>query len=44
VSLWARNVTDTNYYNTKAVSATYGTVLAALGEPRTFGITLRAKR
>jgi iron complex outermembrane receptor protein len=44
LSLWARNVTDTNYYNTKAVSATYGTVLAALGEPRTFGITLRAKR
>ncbi len=44
VSVWARNVTDTNYYNTKAVSATYGTVLASLGEPRTFGVTLRARR
>ena len=44
VSVWARNVTDTDYFNTKAISANYGTVLGSLGEPRTFGLTLRARR
>ncbi len=43
VSLWVRNLTDKNYYNTRSISTAYGTVLAALGEPRTFGITLRGK-
>ena len=42
VSLWVRNAFNQNYYNTAAVSAQYGVVLAALGEPRTFGATLRA--
>ena len=43
ISAWVRNLTDKNYFNTKAISTAYGTVLAALGEPRTFGITLRGK-
>jgi iron complex outermembrane receptor protein len=43
VSVWVRNLTDKNYYNTKAVVSTYGTVMAALGDPRTFGLTLRGK-
>lgn len=43
VSVWVRNLTDTDFYNTKAVNNTYGLVFAALGEPRTFGLTLRGK-
>jgi iron complex outermembrane receptor protein len=43
LSAWVRNLTDKNYYNTKSVSSTYGIVLAALGEPRLFGVTLRTK-
>ena len=42
VSLWARNLLDKHYYNTASVSPQYGVVLAALGEPRTFGGTVRA--
>ena len=42
-SLWVRNLFNTNYYNTLAVSATYGIVQGALGEPRLFGVTLRGK-
>ena len=42
-SVWVRNLLDQNYYNTKAVSATYGVVTAALGEPRLFGVTLKGK-
>ncbi len=43
VSVWARNLTNKNYFNTKAVSSQFGVVLAALGEPRTFGLTLRGR-
>jgi iron complex outermembrane receptor protein len=43
VSGWVRNLTNTNYFNTKAVSSSYGVVFATLGEPRTFGVTLRGK-
>ena len=43
VSVWVRNLLDTDYYNTKAVSSTFGVVYGALGEPRTFGITLRGR-
>ncbi len=42
VSFWVRNLTDKHYYNTASVSSQYGVVLAALGEPRTFGGTVRA--
>lgn len=42
-SLWVRNLFNTNYYNTLAVSATYGIVQGALGEPRLFGVTLHGK-
>jgi iron complex outermembrane receptor protein len=43
VSVWVRNLTDKNYYNTKAVSTQFGVVNGALGEPRTFGFTLRTR-
>ncbi|WP_375395579.1 TonB-dependent receptor [uncultured Sphingomonas sp.] len=43
VSVWVRNLFDKDYYNTRAVSAQFGVVLAALGEPRTFGLTLRGR-
>jgi iron complex outermembrane receptor protein len=43
LSFWVRNLFDQNYYNTKSVSSTYGVVLAALGDPRLFGVTLRSR-
>ena len=43
LSFWVRNLTDKHYYNTKAVSSTYGLVFAALGDPRLFGFTLRGR-
>jgi iron complex outermembrane receptor protein len=43
VTAWVRNVTNTDFYNTKAVNSSFGVVLAALGEPRTFGLTLRGR-
>ncbi len=42
-SLWVRNLLDEKYFNTASVSASYGVALATLGEPRTFGVTLKAK-
>jgi len=42
LSFWVRNLTDKHYFNTASISSQYGVVLAALGEPRTFGGTLRA--
>ncbi len=44
VSIWARNLFDEEYFNTLSVNATYGIVQGTLGEPRTFGATLRIKR
>jgi len=43
VSAWVRNLTNTNYFNTKAVTNTFGVVYATLGEPRMYGVTLRGK-
>ena len=43
LSLWMRNVANKNYYNTVSVNAQYGISQAALGEPRTFGATLRGQ-
>jgi iron complex outermembrane receptor protein len=43
-SLWMRNVFNEQYLNTVTlVSATYGVATASLGEPRTFGATLRGE-
>ena len=42
LSFWVRNLTDKHYLNTSSVSAQYGVTYAALGEPRTYGATLRA--
>ncbi|HEX5661037.1 MAG TPA: TonB-dependent receptor [Polyangiales bacterium] len=43
LSFWMRNVADTNYFITSAVNSQYGIVNSALGEPRTFGATLRGQ-
>jgi iron complex outermembrane receptor protein len=43
ISLWVRNLTDKNYYNNLAVNTTTGLVQSALGEPRTYGATLRVR-
>ena len=42
VSVWARNVTDNDYYTSIAV-ANYGLVTGLLGDPRTVGATLRTR-
>jgi iron complex outermembrane receptor protein len=42
-SFWMRNVTDTHYLNTASVSASNGVTLVDVGEPRTFGLTLRGE-
>ena len=41
-SIWARNLFDKNYYVSLGAANT-GVVTAQLGEPRTFGATLRTK-
>jgi iron complex outermembrane receptor protein len=41
VSIWVRNLLDTDYFNTTSINANYGVTMAALGEPRTFGATVR---
>jgi len=43
VSLWVRNLFDQDYYNTRSISSQYGVVLAGLGDPRLFGITLKGR-
>jgi iron complex outermembrane receptor protein len=43
LSLWVRNLFDKDYFNTKAISAQYGVIYAALGEPRLFGVTLKGR-
>ena len=42
LSVWARNLTDTDYFQTLSVT-NYGLVTAIVGEPRTFGVTLRTR-
>ncbi len=42
ISVWARNLTDKNYFQTLSPAAT-GLVTALIGEPRTVGVTLRTK-
>jgi len=43
-SLWARNLANKKYYVSRgATNNNYGLITAALGDPRTFGATLRAK-
>ena len=44
VSLWARNAFDEHYFITRGPAAfNSGAVAAQLGDPRTFGVALRAK-
>ena len=40
ISAWARNLTDKNYYISKGVQ-NFGLITGTLGEPRTYGVTLR---
>ena len=42
LSVWTRNLTDTNYYQNLSV-ANYGLVTGLLGDPRTFGATIRTR-
>jgi len=41
VSVWARNLLDKDYLVTATVNATWGITQVAVGEPRTYGITLK---
>jgi iron complex outermembrane receptor protein len=43
LSVWVRNALDEEYFNTVSVNATNGISLAAIGDPRTFGLTGRLK-
>jgi iron complex outermembrane receptor protein len=43
LAFWMRNVADTNYFITKSVNSQFGVVNGAIGEPRTFGATLRGQ-
>lgn len=42
-SFWARNLANKNYYVSRGAGNNYGLITAALGDPRTFGATLRVK-
>jgi iron complex outermembrane receptor protein len=42
-SFWMRNTLDEHYLNTASISAPYGVTLVSVGEPRTFGVTLRGE-
>ncbi len=41
MSVWVRNLFDTNYYNTLSLATATGAVIGVDGEPRTYGVTLR---
>ena len=41
-SLWARNLTNKNYYISRS-PGNFGLITAAVGDPRTFGATFRVK-
>ena len=43
VSLWVRNLLDQDYLLTSTVNATWGITQVGVGEPRTFGATLRTR-
>ena len=42
LSVFARNLLDKDHYQTLSPNA-YGVVTAILGEPRTWGVTLRSR-
>lgn len=42
LSVWVKNLTDKNYFQTLSPSA-QGNITALIGEPRTWGVTLRTK-
>jgi iron complex outermembrane recepter protein len=42
LSVWASNLFNEKYWNTLSVNSTLGTINGVLGDPRTYGVTLRA--
>lgn len=42
IQLWGRNVTDETYFLSRAAANT-GAITGTLGDPRTYGITLRTR-
>jgi iron complex outermembrane receptor protein len=43
VSIWGRNLFDKDYLLTSTVNATWGITQVGVGEPRTYGLTLRTR-
>ncbi len=43
VSVWGRNLFDKDYLVTSTVNATWGITQVGVGEPRTYGVTLRTR-
>lgn len=43
VQFWGRNIADTIYYLSRGAANT-GAITGTLGDPRTYGVTLRMKR
>jgi len=44
LSVWVRNLLDEEYFNTLSVNSNLGVVQGVVGEPRTYGMTLRVTR
>jgi iron complex outermembrane receptor protein len=42
-SFWVRNLTNEKYYTSRGPGVTIGVISGSVGDPRTFGATLRAK-
>lgn len=42
ISVWARNLTDTQYFQALNASA-FGLVTGTIGDPRTIGVTLKTR-
>ena len=43
ISVWARNLLDKGYLTTSTVNATWGITQVGVGEPRTYGVTLKTR-
>jgi iron complex outermembrane receptor protein len=42
LSVWARNLTNTNYFQALSAAAT-GYITGTIGDPRTYGVTVKTK-
>ena len=43
ISVWARNLLEKGYLTTSTVNATWGITQVGVGEPRTYGVTLKTR-